>query len=76
MQECYSHCREKVVYLAAAQLSKLFSLYLVEGEEGEGKEEEQMKHSDLHNLGIAYGMLVRETSRSQKLCEELSHEAS
>jgi len=65
------------VSLAATQLSRLFSLFLTEGEEGGGKEEEQgVKHSDLHNLSIAYGLLVRETTCSQKLCEELSHEAS
>ena len=70
LQDCYSHCQEKVVALAARQLTRLFSLCMTE-EEGEEQLED---HSNLHNLSIAYGLLVREAVNSQKLCDELSQE--
>ena len=65
--------------LAAGQLSKLFSLYVAEGKVEEGEEEgkgERVNHSDLHDLSIAYGLLVREAVSSQKLCDDLSQEVS
>ncbi len=62
--------------LAAARLSKLFSLCLTEGRDKGSKEEEQVNQGDLHDLAIAYGLLVKEAVSSQKLCDDLSQEAS
>ena len=52
--------------LAARQLTRLFSLYL--------PEEDVLDHSFLHDLSIAYGLLVRQAVISPQLCDELSQE--